>query len=179
MVKFSPLGRQKLEEELEKLHEGVSSVEYVFRYLRPFIRKVIIAITAGEGVHPEVIRMQLGVFVKSAALRATVYTIPSEENGLRLQSSKVHIGVPGVGKGLGCSWGDAIMEKSKAMARKYMNDESKKIIEAKEEAKDGDQVVHRLIFKDIDGSRKVGDLELPGLLELPTWSCDALLLRAS
>ena len=37
--------------------------------------------------------MQLGVFVKSAALCATVYTIPSKEKGLRLQSSEVHIGV--------------------------------------------------------------------------------------
>ena len=37
--------------------------------------------------------MQLGVFVKSAALRATVYTIPSKEKGLRLQSSEVHKGV--------------------------------------------------------------------------------------
>ena len=41
----------------------------------------------------EEVRMQLGVFVKSAALRATVYTIPSKEKGLRLQSSEVHIGV--------------------------------------------------------------------------------------
>ena len=93
MVKFSCLGRQKLEEALEKIHGDMSSVEYVLRNLRPNIRKAIIAITAGEAVHPEVVRMQLGVFVKSAALRATVYTIPSKEKGLRLQSSEVHIGV--------------------------------------------------------------------------------------
>ena len=92
MVKFSCQGRQKLEETLEMTH-GDISVEYVLRNLRPNIRKVIIAITAGEAVHPEVVRMQLGVFVKSAALRATVYTIPSKEKGLRLQSSEVHIGV--------------------------------------------------------------------------------------
>ena len=87
-MKFSCLGRQKLEETLEMIH-GDISVEYVLRNLRPNIRKVIIAITAGEAVHPEVVRMQLGVFVKSAALRATVYTIPSKEKGLRLQSSEV------------------------------------------------------------------------------------------
>ena len=87
-MKFSCLGRQKLEETLEMTH-GDISVEYVLRNLRPNIRKVIIAITAGEAVHPEVVRMQLGVFVKSAALRATVYTIPSKEKGLRLQSSEV------------------------------------------------------------------------------------------
>ena len=74
------------------------------RSLRPNIRKVLLAVAAGESVHPEVIRMQLGVFVKSAAaLRAEVFTIPSKVKGLRLQSSEVHIGVPGVGKGLGCS----------------------------------------------------------------------------
>ena len=75
MVKFSPLGRQKLEEELKKLHEGVSSVEYVLRNLRPIIRKVIIAITAGEGVHPEVIRMQLSVFVKAPHLPPPIHLI--------------------------------------------------------------------------------------------------------
>ena len=74
------------------------------RSLRPNIRKVLLAVAAGESVHPEVIRMQLGVFVKSAAaLRAEVFTIPSKVKGLRLQSSEVHIGVPGVGKCLGCS----------------------------------------------------------------------------
>ena len=33
MSKFSYLGRQKLEEALEKLHEGMSSAEYVLRLL--------------------------------------------------------------------------------------------------------------------------------------------------
>ena len=72
--------------------------------LRAKVRTFLLRIAAGESVHPEVIRMQLGVFVKSAAaLRAEVFTIPSKVKGLRLQSSEVHIGVPGVGKGLGCS----------------------------------------------------------------------------
>ena len=82
--------RQKLEEKLEMIH-GDILVEYVLRNLRPNIS--IIAITVGEAVHPEVVRMQLGVFVKFAALRATVYTIPCKEKGLRLLSSEVHIGV--------------------------------------------------------------------------------------
>ena len=37
----------------------------------------------------------------------------------------------------------------------------------------------RLIFKDLDGIRKVADLPLPGLLKLPTGSCEAVLLRVS
>ena len=65
MVKFSWLGSQKFEETLEMIH-GDMSVEYVLRNLRRNIRK---------------------------GLRATVYTIPSKEKGLRLQSSEVHIGV--------------------------------------------------------------------------------------
>ena len=46
----------------------MSSAEYVLRHLRTTIRSVVIAITAGEAVHPEVVLMQLGVFVKSALL---------------------------------------------------------------------------------------------------------------
>ena len=47
--------------------------------------------------------MVLGVIVKSAVLRASVFTMPSKTTGLRIQSSEVHIAVPGAGKGLGCS----------------------------------------------------------------------------
>ena len=38
---------------------------------------------------------------------------------------------------------------------------------------------NRLTFKDLDGIRKVADLPLPGLLKLPTGSCEAMLLRVS
>ena len=37
----------------------------------------------------------------------------------------------------------------------------------------------RLTFKDLDGILKVADLPLPGLLKLPTGSCEAVLLRVS
>ena len=47
--------------------------------------------------------MQLGVFVKSGVMNAEVFTIPTKQVGLRVQSSEVHIAVPGVGKGMGCS----------------------------------------------------------------------------
>ena len=58
---------------------------------------------AGEAIHPEIVRMQLGVFVKSAILNAEVYTMLEKECGLRVQSSEVHIAGPGVGKGMGCT----------------------------------------------------------------------------
>ena len=47
---------------------------------------------------------------------------------------------------------------------------------------DGDPIVlgnNRLMFKDLDGKRKLADLPLPGLLQLPTGSCEAMLLRVS
>ena len=63
----------------------------------------MLAVAAGDAIHPEIVRMQLGVFVKSAVLNAEVYTMPEKECGLRVQSSEVHIAVPGVGKGMGCT----------------------------------------------------------------------------
>ena len=57
------------------------------------------------------------------------------------------------------------------MASKYHKEESKKILERVGDQKDG---VERLTFKDIDGIRKLADLELPGLLKLPTGSCEAI-----
>ena len=62
------------------------------------------------------------------------------------------------------------------MASKYHKEESKKILERVGDQKDG---VERLTFKDIDGIRKLADLELPGLLKLPTGSCEAIFLRGA
>ena len=36
-----------------------------------------------------------------------------------------------------------------------------------------------MTFKDVDGITKVAYLNLPGLIQLPTGSCEAMLLRAS
>ena len=62
------------------------------------------------------------------------------------------------------------------MASKYHKEKSKKILERVGDQKDG---VERLTFKDIDGIRKLADLELPGLLKLPTGSCEAIFLRGA
>ena len=96
--------------------------------LRPKVRTFLLRIAAGESVHPEIVRMQMGVFVKSAVLRAEVFSIPTKIEGLRMQSSEVHIGAPGVGKGLGCAWGNKIMRSSRQMASDYLRTQSKLIL---------------------------------------------------
>ena len=62
--------------------------------LRPKLRTLILTIASGERIRPEIVRMQLGNFVKVLVLRAAV------AEGLRVQSSEIHVGVPGVGKGV-------------------------------------------------------------------------------
>ena len=49
----------------------------------------------------EYMRLNLTSCVKVACLKAVVYTIPSKKDGLRIQSSDVLLGDPGLGKGLG------------------------------------------------------------------------------
>ena len=64
------------------------------------------------------------------------------------------------------------------MARNYLDEETQLYLEQEEEKRDGDSN-KRIVFKDVDGSRKLGDLDLPGLLQLPTGSCDAVFLRGA
>ena len=98
--KFTPVGRQKFEIALGKINGEKSSAEYSLTYLRSNIRSFLLAIAADEAIHPEIVRMQMGVFVKSGLLNAEVFAIPTKQTGLRIQSSEVHIAVPGVGKGM-------------------------------------------------------------------------------
>ena len=128
MRKFSMLGRQKLESSLEDIFGNISTVQYCLSKLRSKVRTFLLRIAAGESVHPEIVRMQMGIFVKSAVLRAEVFTMPTKSEGLRMQSSEVHIGAPGVGKGLGCAWGNKIMRSSRQMASDYLRTQSKLIL---------------------------------------------------
>ena len=98
--KFYPIGRQVFETQLVKVREGNPSAKWPLLKLRPRLRSILITIASGEAIPPEIIWMQLGVFFKSAALRAEVFTIAAKKHGLRLQSSEIHIGPPGYGKGL-------------------------------------------------------------------------------
>ena len=67
-------------------------------YLRPKVRALILKITAGERIIPEYVTVVLSGCLKVAALKAVVYTIPSKAKGLRVQTSDIILGEPGVGK---------------------------------------------------------------------------------
>ena len=99
--KFSIVGRSHLSRTLTELAKPHSSARYSVQYLSPEVRGVLLAVAAGEGIHPEIVRVNLAGCLKLAALRAVVYTIPSKARGLRIQSSDVLFGEPGLGKGLG------------------------------------------------------------------------------
>ena len=60
---------------------------------------MLLKIAAGERIPPEYIRVVLSGCVKAAALRAVVFTIPSKAKGLRVQTTDIILGEPGVGKG--------------------------------------------------------------------------------
>ena len=70
------------------------------------------------------------------------------------------------------------MQPSRAMAKKYLDDETRQYLQD-EENKAHPYSIKRIVFKDVDGSKKLADLELPGLLQLPTGSCDAVFLRGA
>ena len=99
--KFSNVGRAHFTTSLRAIAEGMCSARFSVQYLRPKVRCVVLKIAGGEGVHPEFVRVNLSSCVKLACLRAVVYTIPTKAKGLRIQSSDVVLGEPGLGKGLG------------------------------------------------------------------------------
>ena len=99
--KFSNVGRVHFTGNLKAIAEDRCSARFSVEYLRPKVRSVLLKVAGGEGVHPEFVRVNLSACVKLACLRAVVYTIPTKSKGLRVQSSDVILGEPGLGKGLG------------------------------------------------------------------------------
>ena len=75
----------------------MSGTHYSLKFLRPIVRGLILKIAAGERICPEFIRVVLSGCLKVAALRTVVFRIPTK--GLRIQSSDVILGEPGVDKG--------------------------------------------------------------------------------
>ena len=63
------------------------------------MRALLIKVAGGERIPPEFIRVALAGCLKVACLRAVVKTIPTKEKGLRIQTSDIVFGEPGVGKG--------------------------------------------------------------------------------
>ena len=99
--KFSIIGRSHLSKSSSDLAKPHPPARFSVEYLRPEVRGVLVVVAAGEGIHPEIVRVNLAGCLKLAALRAVLYTIPSKDRGLRIQSSDVVLGEPGLGKGLG------------------------------------------------------------------------------
>ena len=64
--KFSSLGRQNFESSLENIHGKISSAEFALVKLRLTVKSFFLAVSAGEAIHPELVKMQMAVFVKSA-----------------------------------------------------------------------------------------------------------------
>ena len=97
--KFTTLGRKHLTESLMRICGDDCSPKFSLTYLRPEVRAILIKVAAGERIHPELTRVVLAGCVKVAALRAVVYTMPTKMKGLRIQSSDIILGEPGLGKG--------------------------------------------------------------------------------
>ena len=98
-MKFSAVGRAHLLESLIKLRGDEPCAKWSLKYLRPSVRALLMKVTAGERLPPELVRVVLSGCVKVAALRTVVFTIPTKAEGLRIQSSDIILGEPGVGKG--------------------------------------------------------------------------------
>ena len=99
--KFTVVGRAHFIDSLKGHAGDYSSARYSVQHLRPCVRSVLLQVAGGEGIHPEIVRLNLASCVKSCSLRSEVFTIPSKCNGLRIKSSDVFLGPPGLGKGLG------------------------------------------------------------------------------
>ena len=97
--KFSSVGRTHLYDGLIHIFGDVCSPKFSLIPLRPRLRAILLKIAAGERIHPELSRVVLAGCVKVAALRSEVYTIPTKNRGLRIQSSDIILGEPGLGKG--------------------------------------------------------------------------------
>ena len=98
-MKFSVVGRSYLATSLEAMRDEQCSAKYSLKFLRPSVRGLLLKVSAGERLPPEFIRVVLGGCLKVACLRTVVFTIPSKEEGLRIQTSDIILGEPGVGKG--------------------------------------------------------------------------------
>ena len=100
MKKKSSIGLLHLAERLKNLRDNESCAKYALKFLRPAVRGMLLNVAAGERIPPEFIRVVLSGCLKAACLRAVVYTIPSKREGLRIQTTDIILGEPGVGKGL-------------------------------------------------------------------------------
>ena len=101
-------------------------------------------------------------------MKAVVCTIPSKKDGLRVQSSDVFLGDPGLGKGLGWEWREELVKASKRMLLDYA-DQQYRDAHAPVEGPDG-LIVRRdsepIVFKHVDGVDRLANMDLPFLMLL-------------
>ena len=98
-MKFSFIGPSHLASSLEEMRDEQSSAKYSFQFLRPSVRGLLLSVSVGGRIPPEFVRVVISGCLKVAGLRTVVFTIPSKEKGLRIQTSDIILGEPGVGKG--------------------------------------------------------------------------------
>ena len=180
--KIFNIGRTHFSDGLVSIRKDISSARFSLQYLRPRIRAVLLQIAAGERIHPEIVRINLSSCVKLACLKAVVFTIPSKKKGLRMQTSDVFFGDPGLGKGLGFEWREDLLKQCKRMMMDYAEAEkrdSKILLIGPLNEGEVDRVQERRVFKHFDGRTLVADMQLPFLIDLPNGSCEAVFLTAS
>ena len=124
-MKFSIIARTHLVNALSRDRGDDCCAKYSLKHLRPCVRAMLLKIAAGERIPPEYIRVVLGGCVKAAALRAVVYTIPSKAKGLRVQTTDIILGEPGVGKGSAFQWRDDLIQDVKKNLMEYAAEELK------------------------------------------------------
>ena len=180
--KFSNVGRGRFSDTLRGMRNNISSARFSLQPLRPRVRAALLRIAAGERIHPEIVRINLASCVKAACLKAVVFTMPSKQKGLRMQSSDIFLGDPGLGKGLGAEWREDLLFSSKRMLQDYADSEiraSKLPLIGPLNEGHVDRVRERNVFKDVEGKERIADMALPFLIDLPNGSCEAVFLTAS
>ena len=180
--RFSNVGRAHFSDALRAIRKDMSSARFSLQYLRLRVRAALLRIAAGERIHPEIVKLNLSSCVKTACLKAVVFTMPSKKEGLRMQCSDVFLGDPGLGKGLGAEWREDLLMSCKRMLQDYADSENLRsklpMIGPLNEGQ-VDRVRERNVFKYVNGKEILADMELPFLIDLPNGSCEAVFLTAS
>ena len=113
--------------------------------------------------------------------------MPSKSKGLRLQTSDIILGEPGVGKGQAQHQRDSLVEDIKKEFLKYADDEFKNSLQQvqvhQQENKnvlDVEQPAEQPAkFKYVDGVYRLCNMPFTFLIDLPNGSCEGVFLRAS
>ena len=119
-------------------------------------------------------RVVLAGCLKVASLNASVYTMPSKEKGLRIQTGDIFLESLGWGKGQAFQWRDDLVGPIKELLQKYAEDELKNSLQPVQgpmlENQNIPRVEARPKFKYIGGVERLADLPLPFLIDLPNFS---------